>query len=495
MQSNSSRPAGALAAENARLTRELEMARARESRIVEAMQKEVDARQKETRRGFARMLARKEAAWAAKCRDLYASVENLQSAAEREVNVQSQSHTDTGMRAELPPNLSADNEWAHRSMLHNGQRRISISRQTWRHEVLNTINPPEVPKNKVAAVLKAGNNQAKNQEESSSEEHESDNSSEGWCSPHGHSGSRDGSSEDMSSGEEELSQDAEEIPGANHRTLDVDEFKGDDFFQNRDNCLTEKATKDAPMLQVAREEATVKSSPEMVNNQTAVDSKAQQPQMASSLVETQNIQQNAELVSQLRQENLALKTSFKLFHAASKEQLNRLNAIVSERDSALTQARCEISEKDNMIQHLRQALTDATGSISQQDHNQSFENKEEAQGGQCAALDTTVEVPTIHLHDDTPNQVHQLHNVWNKPEEEWMDLSEDAVLQRLDGILGPEPALVPHPLSSFDSHNYNELEEDEKDDSNQMPSDITELFSLLPQGIHRDSTLVTNSIE
>ena len=76
-----------------------------------------------------------------------------------------------------------------------------------------------------------------------------------------------------------------------------------------------------------------------------------------------------------------------------------------------------------------------------------------------------------------------------------MDLSEDAVLQRLDGILGPEPALVPHPLSSFDSHNYNELEEDEKDDSNQMPSDITELFSLLPQGIHRDSTLVTNSIE
>ena len=97
--------------------------------------------------------------------------------------------------------------------------------------------------------------------------------------------------------------------------------------------MTEKATKDAPMLQVAREEATVKSSPEMVNNQTAVDSKAQQPQMASSLVETQNIQQNAELVSQLRQENLALKTSFKLFHAASKEQLNRLNAIVSERDT------------------------------------------------------------------------------------------------------------------------------------------------------------------
>ena len=95
-------------------------------------------------------------------------------------------------------------------------------------------------------------------------------------------------------------------------------------------------------------------------------------------------------IKELQDENDALKTTFRLFHTSCVEQRARLKAI--------------ISEKDDLIQHLHNALSQARATVP---------------------------------------SAPQPSRVSLSPKEAWMDHSEDAILEQLASLLGPEPSVAP----------------------------------------------------
>ena len=470
------------------------MDRAEKARFVAALQEQVNRNQRSMRRGFAKLLAAKtRAAWIAGAASVTA-------------------------RPTTP----------HGNVLLNGQRRISISRQTWRHEVLNTINPPGVPRDQIAAAIEAGYGQEKNQ--SSSEEHESDESDEGWQSPHEQGSSSSGRSQGSSSSKDDDDDDDDDDDnngggnGAGEGNGKKEGGAGDKETVGKPKNTTapkvSTAYDDAATFrQVNRGETTEsvgrhQSSDLFVPVITPVLTSALEASMPADIggggdleqgkdtstddVATTNSGLNEGLnvwdgfgedfaratvkisgsssglrrrVEELRSENAALQASFRLYHESCENQITALNTVVFDRDHALIKARRALSEKEDKIKHLRAALIAANEAVvAGQAIDGMMEKESEEEEREMDQKEEGQKKEEENEKEDTATL-----------KEAWMDHHDDAILERLDGILGPEPSFVPQatfPLlgPQFDNG------EDEEEEEEAEEADLARLISSLTQG-------------
>ena len=283
--------------------------------IVAQLQAQVDARQREVRIGFAKMLAAKETA--------FAKVEQ-------------------GLRLEV-------------QRLQEVERALSLEVRQ-----LREVAPVSATNSKSVVTLDTECATAKNRdaEESSSEEHESDDSIEGWRSareaPDGGSISSSSCRSSSSSREDHGDED------------NADGGEQDNENSDGNRYCTEEGRK------------------------SGTNSSESKPPVSSSEHRQVHVCRHLERIKELQDENDALKTTFRLFHTSCVEQRARLKAI--------------ISEKDDLIQHLHNALSQARATVP---------------------------------------SAPQPSRVSLSPKEAWMDHSEDAILEQLASLLGPEPSVAP----------------------------------------------------
>ena len=389
-------------------------------RLVAAMQKRVDAQQRAMRRGFAELLAAKtRAAWIAGAASVTTTLPDSYDPSHRPERVPA--------LPSPPPAKCMEDE------LHDGCRRISISRQTWRHGVLNKISPPGVPADETAASIEAIYGMKRNQEASSSEEHESDESDEeGWQSPHSQSSNSSVVVDDNAgvtpSPTIALEASMKENPA--HKGMIIAECASDPKVNAWDPFNEDFAN------------PTIETS-EQVQHDRALHEHTHDELYS---------RQHVEEIEVLRSENAALQMSFQLYHESCEKRLSELNAILLDRDRALIEARCMLSEKESIIKDLRAASEAARVAAVE-----GFDSEEEAK--------TKVFVRGAKAGNSKSEEEKEV------SEELWSIYSEDAILKRLDGILGPESAEV--------LDNFNDKEEDgEAPNRGEMSSNLEQLVAM-----------------